>query len=110
MIFESLITSFCLQANLKSGCNEALISANKTYHISKEIDESEVELNKIGTKEAYSLLGRKTVEYTLTAGSIANIVVTKSLQFKTPFKPLANELQVNGSQTGWTLNMNWDWK
>lgn len=110
MIFNDLMASMCVYANLKAGCNEALNATNSQYHISKEIDASETELTKIVTKETYDLFGKKTVEYTLSAGYITNVLVTKSLQFKTPFKPLIDEIQVSSSPTNWTLNANWKWE
>ena len=109
MLFNDLMANACMYLNLKSGCNETMTQINNKYHISDEIDKSETYVSKHFERETYDLFGKKTVEYTLNAGIIANSIMTKTVQFKTPFKPLADELQFNGKSNEWSLNANWKW-
>jgi len=111
-MFDSLVSNVCLYASLKSGCQETLIAMGAQTSVSSKIDSKEQELVKDVNKQAYDLFGRKTVEYTITAGTIANSIITKSLEFKTPLKPLIDEIQFTGSYNqvpNWSVVGNWKW-
>lgn len=112
-MFTELVSNICMYASLKAGCPEFLKAAGIKTQVADKIDSKEQEFIKITNKEIYGLFGKKTVEYSLTAASIANSVINKSIEFKTPFKPLVDEIQFNGSYNqvpNWSVVGNWKWE
>lgn len=115
-MFDQFISTICTYAAIKAGCQESFKAIGAQTNIAREMDESEREIVKVTTKEAYNLIGKKTIEYSIVTGFVTNSVITKTIQIQAPFKPIANEIQFNGSEMNpnvspnWTLNINWKWE
>ena len=108
-MFQELVINFCTIATLRSGCNETLTAAGQKSNISQEMDDFEREFVKLTTKEAYDSFGRKNVEYSLKAASLANAIVTRSIQIKTQLRPFTDEIQCNIKPMGYDCTANWKW-
>jgi hypothetical protein len=108
-MFDAIVANICTVAAIKTGCGETLKAAGIKTSLSKEIDDSEQEVIKYTTKEVYNTLGKKTVEYSIAAGFIANSVATKSVQFQTPLNIIPGDLKVNANPSGYDASLNWKW-
>lgn len=108
-MFNELVSSICASMAL-NGCPETLKATGIKTHLSENIDGMQRLLEQKVESEAYSILGKKTIEYSITAGTVANSIVTKSIQFKTPLKPLIDEIDLNANPNGYILNWKWYWK
>lgn len=113
MIFDQLVSTICMYSAIKAGCPEAFKAAGAQTQISKNIDESEQEIVRFSTKEVYTLVGKKTVEYSIATGFVANSLITKTIQIQAPFKPFADEIHFDGSDNDspprFSVGLNWKW-
>lgn len=112
-MFDQLVSTICTYAAIKAGCQETFKAVGAQTQLSKNIDESEQEIVRVSTKEVYSLVGKKTVEYSIATGFVANSLITKTIQIQSPFKPFADEIQFNGSENDsspkYSIGLNLKW-
>lgn len=106
-MFNELVTNICLYTTLK-GCPETLKAFGAETHLSNNFDSKAQEFLKVINREAFSLFGKKNVEYSLTAASITNSIITQSIELKTPFKPLNGEMNLSANPNGYNFNWKWD--
>lgn len=113
-MFDQIVANVCTIMALQSGCQETFKAAGAQTKVSKDIDDTESYYTKHLTQDVYDLLGKKTVEYTVGAGFVANSIITRTVQLETPFKPFADNLKFQGSNPvnappNYNVTLNWKW-
>lgn len=108
-MFDTIVANLCSVVALNGSCSATIQAFSIQSHLKQNVDESELQFVQEYTKKTYKLLGKEAVEYSVAVGFLADSLIEKRVQIRTPLNPIVHTFQFNANKDGYNWGLGWKW-